>query len=85
MDWDSILGWINTPWLTLGETEITLARIAGLVFILLFVWWFASILERALRRVALHGRTGETSSTVYAYTRLVRYLVWIVGTLIGRN
>ena len=85
MDWDSILGWINTPWLTLGETEITLARIAGLVFILLFVWWFASILERALRRVALHGRTGETSSTVYAYTRLVRYLVWIVGTLIGLN
>ena len=85
MEWDSILSWINTPWLTLGETDVTLARIAGLVFILLFVWWFASALERALRRVALRGRTGEPSSTVYAYTRLVRYLVWIVGTLIGLN
>lgn len=85
MDWDSVWGWLNTPWLTLGETDVTLARVVGLVFILLFVWWFASALERALRRVALHGRSGETSSTVYAYTRLVRYLVWIVGTLIGLN
>src|SRR5687767_11156582 len=85
MDWDSVWGWVNHPWVTLGETDVTLARIVGLVFILLFVWWFASVLERALRRVALHGRQGQTSSTVYAYTRLVRYLVWIVGTLVGLN
>ena len=85
MEWDSIWDWVNTPWMTLGETEITLARIAGLVFILLFVWWFASGLERGLRRVAMHGRTAETTSTVYAFTRLIRYLVWIIGTLIGLN
>ena len=28
---------------------------------------------------------GRDDSTVYAFTRLVRYLVWIVGTLIGLN
>lgn len=84
-DWSAIWSWVFTPWVTLGETDITLARLVGLVFLMLFVWWFASALERALRRVALHGRTGETSSTVYAFTRLVRYLVWIVGTLIGLN
>src|SRR5436190_6942682 len=85
MDWDTVWGWINYPWVTLGDTDITLIRVSGLVLILLFVWWFSSALERGLRRVALHGRTGQTSSTVYAYTRLVRYSVWIVGTLVGLN
>ena len=85
MEWDTVWGWINYPWVTLGDTDITLVRMIGLVVIVLFVWWFASALERGLRRVALHGRAGATSSTVYAYTRLVRYVVWIVGTLIGLN
>lgn len=72
------------PWVTLGKTQITLASVTGLVFILLFVWWFSAVVERTLRRVAMHGRGAQaTSSTVYAYTRLVRYVVWIVGTLVG--
>lgn len=84
MDWNTLYAWINTPWVTLGKTPITLASVTGLVFILLFVWWFSAVVERTLRRVAMHGRGAQaTSSTVYAYTRLVRYVVWIVGTLVG--
>jgi small-conductance mechanosensitive channel len=82
-NWSTIYAWINTPWFTLGKTPITLASIVGLVGILVFVWWFSSIVERTLRRVALHGRSREVSSTVYAFTRLARYVVWIVGTLVG--
>ena len=82
-DWTTVYAWMNTPWFTLGKTPITLASVAGLVGILVFVWWFSSIVERTLRRVALHGRSREISSTVYAFTRLVRYVVWIVGTLVG--
>lgn len=82
-DWSTIYAWINTPWFTLGKTPITLGSVVGLVGILVFVWWFSSIVERTLRRVALHGRSREVSSTVYAFTRLVRYVVWIVGTLVG--
>jgi small-conductance mechanosensitive channel len=82
-DWSTIYAWINTPWFTLGKTPITLGSVVGLVGILVFVWWFSSVVERTLRRVALHGRSREVSSTVYAFTRLVRYIVWIVGTLIG--
>jgi small-conductance mechanosensitive channel len=85
MDWDTLWAWIYAPWLTVGETEITLARVSGLIFIVAFVWWFSSLLEKGLRRVALHGRANATSSTVYAFTRLVRYIVWIVGTLVGLN
>lgn len=84
-DWNTIYAWVNTPWLTVGDTPITLARVIGLVVIVAFVWWFSSALERGLRRVALHGRSPATTSTVYAFTRLVRYVVWIVGTLIGLN
>jgi small-conductance mechanosensitive channel len=85
MDWDAVWSWLNTAWFTVGETDITLTRIAGLFFILAFAWWFSSMLEKALRRVALHGRHHATSSTVYAFTRLVRYVVWIVGSLVGLN
>jgi small-conductance mechanosensitive channel len=84
--WNYAFGWIYQPLVTVGETEITLARIGALVFMLLAVWWFSSLLERTLRRIALHGQHAHmTSSTVYAFTRLVRYVVWIVGTIIGLN
>ena len=82
-DWTTLYAWINTPWITIGKTPITAASVFGLFFILVFVWWFSSVVERTLRRVALRGRAEGTHSTVYAFTRLVRYVVWIVGTLIG--
>jgi small-conductance mechanosensitive channel len=85
MDWNSLWTWVYTPWFTVGDTDITLARVAGLFFILAFAWWFSSVLEKGLRRVALHGRNHATASTVYAFTRLVRYAVWIAGTLVGLN
>jgi small-conductance mechanosensitive channel len=85
MDLETLWAWIYTPWITIGETDITLARLAGLVFILVAVWWLSSLLEKGLRRVAMRGHHQAASSTVYAFTRLVRYVVWIVGTLVGLN
>ncbi|MGZ8156295.1 MAG: mechanosensitive ion channel family protein [Burkholderiales bacterium] len=82
-DWTTVYAWVNTPMITIGKTPITLASVVGLVVIVIFVWWFSSVVERTLRRVALYGRHPSTSSTVYAFSRLVRYVVWIVGTLIG--
>jgi small-conductance mechanosensitive channel len=85
-DWNYLYDWIFTPLVSVGDTDITLARIGGLVFMLLFVWWLSSILESTLRRLALRGHHQHaTSSTVYAFTRLVRYVVWVVGTVIGLN
>ena len=85
-DWNYLYGWIYAPLVTIGETEITIASIGTLVFMLLFVWWFSSLLERTLRRIALRGHHAHAaSSTVYAFTRLVRYVVWIVGTIVGLN
>ncbi|HEX2827101.1 MAG TPA: mechanosensitive ion channel domain-containing protein [Burkholderiales bacterium] len=84
-DWNDLFGWIYAPLVTVGTTDITFGRIGGLILMLLGVWWASSVLERALRRLALHGHHHATTSTVYAFTRLVRYVVWIVGTIIGLN
>jgi small-conductance mechanosensitive channel len=82
-DWQTVWAWFNTPLLTIKDSEVTLWSVVGLVFILFFVWWFSALVERALRRVALHGRHHAPTSTVYAFSRLVRYVVWIVGTVVG--
>lgn len=81
-DWSTVYAWVNEPLISIGETPVTVASVFGLVVIMILVWWFASLVEATLRRVALHGRQA-TSSTVYAFSRLVRYVVWIVGSLVG--
>jgi small-conductance mechanosensitive channel len=77
---------LSAPWFTLGDTPVSAGRLVGLVFIILFVWWIAALLERSIRRVALRGEgRKESTSTVYAWARVLRYTVWIVGTLVGLN
>lgn len=85
---DSILQtlwhWVTLPWLQIGDTDVNMLRVLGLGFILFFVWWFSSLLERALRNVAARGKgTYMNSSGMYALTRVIRYAVWIIGSLIG--
>ena len=86
-NWDAILHWIATPWFTIGSTPISLPRLLGLMLIVAFVWWFAYLLEHAMRRIAMRGspQGPATRSNVYAITRIIRYLVWIIGTIIGLN
>jgi small-conductance mechanosensitive channel len=76
--------WFAEPWFLLGNTQVTAGRLIGLVVIVIAVWWFASLVESGVRRVALRGN-GNAKSTpaVYAWSRVLRYSVWIVGTLVG--
>ncbi len=85
---DSILEtlwrWATTPWLQIGDTDLHLLRLVGLGLILFLAWWFSSLLEHGLRNVASRGKgRAMSSSGVYALTRIIRYLVWIIGTLMG--
>jgi len=76
--------WLKTPWFNLGDTAVTPGRLLGLVLIVIAVWWLASLLERLIRRTALRGnRQAASIASVYAWSRVLRYLVWIVGTLGG--
>ncbi|MDH5540636.1 MAG: mechanosensitive ion channel [Rhizobacter sp.] len=71
---------------TVGGTPITLG---GLVLALTFVvgvWWIASLLERSMLR--LTRRYSDESwkfARIHMLSRLLRYGVWVVGTLVGLN
>lgn len=89
MDLKTLIGhelpsWTKDVWFHVGSVPVSFARLIGLVLIVLLVWWFASLLENAIRRFALRaGRGEESAPAVYAWTRILRYTVWIVGTLFG--
>jgi small-conductance mechanosensitive channel len=83
---DHLYKWFSYPWLTLGDTPVSAGRLIGLVVIILLVWWFAALLEKAIRQIAFRGEGSEKSaSAVYVWARVLRYVVWIVGTLFGLN
>jgi small-conductance mechanosensitive channel len=76
--------WLLVPWFKLGDTPVSAGRLIGLVLILVLVWWFASLLERAIRHVALRGDGHrQSAAAVFTWARVLRYAVWIIGTLIG--
>ena len=83
---DQLYAWFSIPWFTLGDTPVSAGRLFGLFIIISLVWWFAAVLEKGLRHIALRG-TGrqQSAGVVYAWSRVLRYIVWIVGTLIGLN
>jgi small-conductance mechanosensitive channel len=84
----SVLGrlhhWLSIPWFNLGDTPVSGGRLIGLLLILVLVWWFASLVERAIRHVALRGND-HSAAAVFTWARVLRYAVWIIGTLIGLN
>lgn len=81
---DLILQWGNITLFKLGATNVTTLRLIGLVLILFSVWWCATLLERGIRRLAARGNTTRLSeSGVYALARILRYALWILGTVIG--
>jgi small-conductance mechanosensitive channel len=76
--------WLAIPWFKLGDTPVRAGRLLGLVLIIVMVWWLASLLETAIRRVALRGDDqAKSAPSVYMWSRVLRYSVWIVGTLVG--
>jgi len=82
----SISIWISYPLISLGNVEITLARIFWLLLIIIAAWWGSSALEKGLCRLALrNSKLSAASPTVYVWARVLRYTVWILGTVIGLN
>jgi small-conductance mechanosensitive channel len=72
--------WGNLLLFKLGDTDITLFRIVGLFLILFLAWWFSIQVEHAIQK---SDSSRFSSSGKYALSRIMRYTVWILGTLIG--
>jgi small-conductance mechanosensitive channel len=78
--------WLTEPFLTLGKTEISLARLIALAVIVILAWWVAKQVEHGLQRLA--DRLADESEPgsgagAYAFSRVARYLIWILATVIG--
>jgi small-conductance mechanosensitive channel len=76
--------WLSAPWFTLGETPVNAQRLFGFVLIFLLSWWVALAVERSVQRMAgRHTGTSMSEHGVYAMGRIVRYLIWIMGSIVG--
>lgn len=75
---------IDVSWFTLGDTPVNAKRVFGFVLILLLSWWVAIMIERSIQRMSSKRRGAHMSEHgIYAMGRIVRYIIWIAGSIIG--
>ena len=78
--------WLNQPLFTMGNRPVHLGSLlVGLAF-LVSVWWVASLIERSvLRMSARYSDEPWKFARIHMLSRLLRYGVWVMGTLVGLN
>lgn len=87
---DSPQTWLNhllsATWFTIGNTPINFSRVIGLLLILFLVWWIAHAIERLIIRFTKANHIDSLNeSTIYALSRISRYIVWLIGVILGLN
>jgi small-conductance mechanosensitive channel len=81
-----IFAWFQRPLFSLGEGSVSLGNLLAAGIFVFVVWWVAGLLERGLQRLAAR-HVGEPwkHARMHMFSRILRYAVWVVGTLIGLN
>ncbi len=81
---DRLLAWLAQPLFTLAGKAVSVSGVLEAVAFLIAIWWFASLLERGVLRIA-QGRNHEpgVQARVHMLSRLLRYGVWVMGTVVG--
>ena len=82
--WNEIIEVLNRSWFSIGETSVNAERVTGLVIILVFSWWLAHLVETGIRRLSRAGKS-MSESGLYTMGRIMRYVIWIAGSIIGLN
>ncbi|TDQ49752.1 mechanosensitive ion channel-like protein [Permianibacter aggregans] len=81
ISWQQIIDWLTTPLFTIGKSSLSIASIVGLVVLVVLFWWGAQVIESTLRKFASKTpRLSESTGSVYAWARILRYIIWIAGT-----
>lgn len=79
--WKDTLEIARDPLFSIGNTDLTLLRLLGLLLIIVVAWQIAKITKRSITKL----NSDTTNPAVYLLSRLAGYFVWIIGTLIGLN
>ncbi len=78
---DQFLTWFSKPLLTVGNSQLSIATVAGLLLLIIAFWWGAKIIESSIRRLAARSpQLANSSGSVFAWTRILRYTIWIAGS-----
>lgn len=81
---DSILEWLSSPIFSIGGSPVSLRHFVSIALVVLVAWWISALLEAMVRRMAARGEgVSFNASSVYAFGRIARYAVWVLGTLVG--
>jgi small-conductance mechanosensitive channel len=80
--WD----FLNRPLFRLGDAQVTSTHLVLALVFVFGIWWLAALLERSVLRFA-HRRGGDASTypRLHMLSRLLRYTVWVLGTVVGLN
>ena len=79
--WKDMMDIARDPLFSIGNTNFTLLRLLGLLFIIATVWQIAKITKRSISKL----NHDPTDHAVFLLSRFAGYFVWIIGTLIGLN
>lgn len=86
---DSLLAEINdmaSRLFNIGGTRISLAGLLMAMVFVVGIWWFAGMLERSVHRLARrYADEPWKFARIHLLSRLMRYGVWVLGTVIGLN
>jgi small-conductance mechanosensitive channel len=81
-----LLNWLTQPLVSLGSSSISLGTLLGGLGFIVLVWWLASFVERTILRVAeRRAREAGGAAGIRMLSRIVRYLIWIVGSFVALN
>ncbi len=77
---------ISTRLFNLGETHVTVGSLVAALAFIVGVWWLASLLENGVHRLTRrYADAPWKSARIHMLSRLMRYGVWVVGTIMGLN
>ncbi|MCH9798687.1 MAG: mechanosensitive ion channel [Betaproteobacteria bacterium] len=83
---ESIAFFFNKEWFHIGETVISFSTIVGFILIFVFVNWLAKVAEKVIYSLATkRANTSVSTSSIYALSRISRYIILFIGTIVGLN
>jgi small-conductance mechanosensitive channel len=88
MNWfeSDVYALLSRPLFTVGSTPVTMLSLVLTVVLVGGIWWLSSALERTMLRLAQRGSDQPTHvARLHLMSRLVRYAVWVLGTIVVLN
>ena len=83
---DAIQAWLVRPLFSIGNSSASLGNILLALVFIGAIWWFAGAMERNLNRFARrHSQEPWKFARIHMLNRLLRYSVWVLGTLVALN